>query len=103
MDAIALIASVQGMSAIAVAILIGLGAVGAGIGMGLLGGKFLEGGARQPELLPTLLKNMFLVAGLVDMVAIIGVGLAIIFIFANPFVGSLTKLLVNQGLMKVIS
>jgi F-type H+-transporting ATPase subunit c len=103
MDAIALIASVQGMSAIAVAILIGLGAVGAGIGMGLLGGKFLEGGARQPELLPTLLKNMFLVAGLVDMVAIIGVGLAIIFIFANPFVASITKLLVNQGLMKVIS
>lgn len=97
MDAISLIAGVQGMSAIAVAILIGLGAVGAGIGMGLLGGKFLEGGARQPELLPTLLKNMFLVAGLVDMVAIIGVGIAIIFIFANPFVAHVTKLLVQQG------
>ncbi len=99
MDAISLIASVQGMTAIAVAILIGLGAVGAGIGMGLLGGKFLEGGARQPELLPTLLKNMFLVAGLVDMVAIIGVGLGIIFIFANPFAASVTKLLVQQGLL----
>lgn len=103
MDAVALIAHVQGMTAVAVAILIGLGAVGAGIGMGLLGGKFLEGGARQPELLPTLLKNMFLVAGLVDMVAIIGVGLAIIFIFANPFAARLTNLLVEQGLLKMVS
>ena len=32
------------------AILIGLGALGVGIGMGLLGGRFLEGAARQPEL-----------------------------------------------------
>jgi F-type H+-transporting ATPase subunit c len=103
MDAISLIANVQGMTAIAVAILIGLGAVGAGIGMGILGGKFLEGGARQPELLPTLLKNMFLVAGLVDAVAIIGVGLAIIFIFANPFAANVTKLLVQQGILKLVS
>ncbi len=103
MDAISLIANVQGMTAVAVAILIGLGAVGAGIGMGILGGKFLEGGARQPELLPTLLKNMFLVAGLVDAVAIIGVGLAIIFIFANPFAASVTKLLVQQGVLKLVS
>ena len=34
--------TVLGMTALAVAIMIGLGAVGVAIGMGLLGGKFLE-------------------------------------------------------------
>ena len=42
--------TVIGFTAIAVALLIGLGALGVGIGMGLLGGRFLEGAARQPEL-----------------------------------------------------
>ena len=35
-------ATVIGMTAIAVAILIGFGALGVGIGMGLLGGRWLE-------------------------------------------------------------
>ncbi len=37
------------MTVIGVSILIGLGALGTAIGFGLLGGKFLEGAARQPE------------------------------------------------------
>ena len=45
-DVAALIAHVQGMTVIAVALLIGLGALGTAIGFGLLGGKFLEGIAR---------------------------------------------------------
>ncbi len=39
---------------IAVGLLIGLGALGTAIGFALLGGKFLEGSARQPELTPML-------------------------------------------------
>lgn len=73
-------------TAIAVAILIGLGALGVGIGMGLLGGKFLESAARQPELAPMLQVKMFIVVGLLDAVAMIGVGIALFFTFANPFV-----------------
>jgi len=38
---------------IAVGILIGLCALGPAIGFGLLGGKFLESAARQPELAST--------------------------------------------------
>ena len=49
-----LIANVQGMTAVAVALLIGMGALGTAIGFGLLGGNFLEGAARQPELVPML-------------------------------------------------
>ena len=43
-----------GNTAIAVAILIGAGALGTAIGFGILGGRFLEGAARQPEMIPTL-------------------------------------------------
>ena len=67
---------------VAGAIMIGLGAVGAAIGVGVLGGKFLEGVARQPELLPMLRTQLFIVLGLVDAVPMIAVGIALYIIFA---------------------
>ena len=78
-----------GLNLIAVALLIGLGALGTGIGFGILGGKFLEGTARQPELAPQLQVKMFIVAGLLDAVTMIGLGIALFFTFANPFVGQI--------------
>lgn len=81
--------TVLGMTAISVALLIGLGALGVGIGMGLLGGRWLEGSARQPELAAMLRNQMFLVVALLDAIAMIGVGIALFFTFANPFVGQL--------------
>lgn len=84
-----LIAHVQGMTVIAVALILGLGALGTAIGFAILGGKFLEGAARQPELIPTLQVKMFIVAGLLDAVTMIGVGIALFFTFANPFLGAL--------------
>lgn len=77
---------VQGLSAIAVAMLIGFGALGTAIGFAILGGKFLEGAARQPEMVPMLQVKMFIVAGLLDAVPMIGVGIALFITFANPFV-----------------
>jgi len=55
-----------GLLYIAAALLIGLGALGTAIGFGILGGKFLESAARQPELAPQLQVKMFIVAGLID-------------------------------------
>lgn len=81
--------TVIGMTAISVALLIGLGALGVGIGMGLLGGRFLEGAARQPELAPMLRTQMFLVVALLDAIAMIGVGIGLYFAFANPFITQL--------------
>ena len=75
-----------GNVSIAVAILIGSGALGTAIGFGILGGRFLEGSARQPEMIPTLQVKMFIVAGLLDAVAMIGVGIALYLLFANPFI-----------------
>ena len=80
---------VIGMNLIAVALLIGLGALGVGIGMGILGGRWLEGSARQPELAGMLRTQMFLVIAFLDAIAMIGVGIALFFTFANPFVGAL--------------
>ena len=80
---------VIGLTAIAVALLIGFGALGVGIGMGLLGGRFLEGAARQPELAPMLQVKMFIVVALLDAVAMIGVGIGLYFAFANPFIAQL--------------
>lgn len=88
MQLASLIADVQGMTAIAVGLVLGMGALGTAIGFGLLGGKFLEGAARQPEMVPMLQVKMFIVAGLLDAVTMIGVGLALFFTFANPFLSA---------------
>jgi F-type H+-transporting ATPase subunit c len=89
MEIASLIAEVQGMTAVAVGIILGMGAVGTAIGFGLLGGKFLEGAARQPELVPMLQVKMFIIAGLLDAVTMIGVGMALFFTFANPFLSAI--------------
>ena len=69
------------MIAIAVALLIGMGALGTAIGFGILGGKFLESAARQPELAPQLQVKMFIVAGLIDAIAMLGVVIALYMLF----------------------
>jgi F-type H+-transporting ATPase subunit c len=84
-----LIAMVQANTAIAIGLIFGFAALGTGIGFGLLGGKFLEGAARQPELAPMLQVRMFIIAGLLDALAIIGVAFAAILMFANPLIAGL--------------
>lgn len=78
--------TIVGMTAIAVGVMIGLAAVGAAIGIGLMGGRFLEGCARQPELANSLQTKMFLLAGLIDAIPIIAVGVALYLLFASGLV-----------------
>jgi len=85
------VAELLSATMIAVSLLIGLGALGTAIGFGLLGGKFLEGAARQPEMIPQLQVKMFIVAGLLDAVSMIGVGIGLFFTFANPFMATLSQ------------
>lgn len=80
------IANVQSMTAIAVGIIIGLGALGACLGIAIMGSKFLESAARQPELVPMLQGRMFLLAGLIDAAFIIGLAVALFLAFANPLI-----------------
>ena len=83
------IAQLQGMTAIAIGMMVGLGAIGACLGIALMGAKFLESAARQPELVPMLQGRMFLLAGLIDAAFLIGVGVAMMFAFANPLLAAL--------------
>jgi len=82
-------ALVQGYMALGIGLIIGLGAIGACIGIGIMGAKFLESSARQPELTPKLQQSMFLLAGLIDAAFLIGVGLAMMFAFGNPLLNKL--------------
>lgn len=72
---------------LAVAILIGLPAVGSCIGIGILASKFLESGARQPELMNELQVKFLLAVGLTDGAFIIATGIGLWFATANPFKG----------------
>ncbi|WP_026959418.1 MULTISPECIES: F0F1 ATP synthase subunit C [Aliagarivorans] len=81
--------TVVGFTIIAVAIMLSMAALGTAIGFALLGGKLLEASARQPELAPALQTKMFIIAGLLDAISMIAVGIALFFVFANPFVGLL--------------
>jgi F-type H+-transporting ATPase subunit c len=95
------LAHVYGVTAIAIAILIAASAVGTAIGFGMLGGKFLESAARQPEMVAVLQMKMFVVAGLVDAVAMIGVGIALYFTFSNPFADALMRFIVQHVITTV--
>jgi len=67
---------------VAGAVLLGLAGVGVGVGVGVLGARFLEGIARQRELLPMLRTQFFIVMGLVDAIPIIGVAISLYIMFA---------------------
>jgi F-type H+-transporting ATPase subunit c len=77
---------ILGLVALGSGLIVGLGAVGASIGIGIMGSKFLESSARQPELMNQLQVRMFILAGLIDAPFIIGLAIAMLFAFANPFV-----------------
>lgn len=83
-----LIAQIQASTALTIGIIFGLAALGTAIGFGLLGGKFLEGAARQPEMANMLQTKMFIIAGLLDAVAIIGVAMGLLLMFANPLLSA---------------
>ena len=78
--------TIVGMTVLSIAIMLGLAAVGAALGIALMGGRFLEGVARQPEMANSLQTKMFLLAGLIDALPIIAVAIALYFLFASGLV-----------------
>lgn len=84
MENVEYLALIQAYTGIGIGLMIGLGAAGACIGVGIMCSRFLEGAARQPEMIPTLQGKVFLLLGLTDASFIIAVGLAMLFAFGNP-------------------
>ena len=89
MEKIAAIAQLQGATVIAAAIILSLAALGTALGFGLLGGKYIESSARQPEMMNPLQVKFFIIAGLLDAVSMIGVVIALILVFSNPLLSAL--------------
>ena len=83
-NSVQFLALIQAYTGIGIGLIIGLGAAGACIGISIMCASFLDGAARQPELISTLQGKVFLLLGLIDASFIIGVGLAMMFAFANP-------------------
>ena len=81
--------NILGLVALACGLIVSFGAVGASIGIAIMGGKYLESSARQPELMNALQVKMFILAGLIDAAFLIGVAIALLFAFANPFAATL--------------
>ena len=84
MDHNAFFAVIQQYTVLAVGLMIGLAGLGAAIGVALVGSKFLEGAARQPESAAALQPKLFVIAGLVDAIFIISVAVGLLFAFSNP-------------------
>ena len=82
-------ALIQAYTGVGIGLMIGLGAAGACIGVGIMCSRFLEGAARQPELMPQLQAKVFLLLGLIDASFIIGLGIAMLFAFGNPLLGAI--------------
>ena len=70
---------------LAVGHMIGLGAIGSCLGIGIMGAKYLEASARQPEMMDPLQTKVFLLVGLLDGAFIIATGIGLWFATANPF------------------
>jgi len=81
-----IVAMIQAYTGIGIGLMIGLGALGACIGVGIMCSRFLEGAARQPELMPQLQAKVFPLLGLIDASFIIGLGIAMLFAFGNPLI-----------------
>lgn len=99
MDLTHLVTEIQSITILAAAALIALAALGTAFSFGMLGGKFLESIARQPELAPMLTMRMFMMAGLIDAFAAISVATGLLLVFgSNPFLtAALTAVATKVG------
>ena len=61
-------------------------AAGAGIGNGNMCGKSIESMARQPEEAGKIFTNMLVCVGLIESMPILCYVIAIVLVFANPFI-----------------
>ncbi len=88
MEGISSQAFVLGCSAIGAGIAVTSG-IGTGVGQGYAAGKGAEAVGRQPEARGTIMSTMLVGAAVAETTGIYGLVVAIILLFANPFIGQL--------------
>jgi len=72
---------VQALKYLAAGLCMGLGALGPALGEGYIGGKAMEGMARQPEMANTLLRNMIIADAIAETTGIYSLLVAIMILF----------------------
>jgi F-type H+-transporting ATPase subunit c len=77
---------VAAASVIAAALAVGLASIGPGIGQGNAAGQAVEGIARQPEAEGKIRGALILSLAFMESLTIYGLVVALILLFANPFV-----------------
>ncbi len=93
-----LVSSVYTSTSVGVAIILAAAGLGSALGWGMICAKYMEGIARQPEMLPALRVQMFITGGLMESFPFIVLAFAMYFTFANPFVaGALEALKTVAG------
>ncbi|HTW69684.1 MAG TPA: F0F1 ATP synthase subunit C [Acetobacteraceae bacterium] len=73
-------------SALGAALAVGLGAIGPGLGEGRAVAAALDAIARQPEAAGTLSRTLFVGLAMIETMAIYCLVIALLLLFANPFV-----------------
>ncbi|RKZ38217.1 MAG: F0F1 ATP synthase subunit C [Gammaproteobacteria bacterium] len=83
-----LITQLYSSTALIVGIMLAAAGFASALGWALICSKYLEGIARQPEMRPQLMVQMLFTGGLMEAFPFIILGMAMWFIFANPFLGA---------------
>jgi F-type H+-transporting ATPase subunit c len=82
------VATVYGYTALGVGVILAAAGLGSALGWGMICSKYIEGIARQPELRAQLMGQMLFTGGLMEAFPMIVLGMAMWFVFANPFLGA---------------
>lgn len=94
---VSVVSEVYAFTALGVGIILAAAGLGSALGWGLICAKYMEGIARQPEMLPSLRVQMFITAGLMESFPFIVLAFAMYFTFANPFVGGALEAIKGLG------
>lgn len=88
MEHVAAFAQIEVATAIAIGLIVGLGVIGACFGITMIGCKYIDASARQPELMGPLQARLFLLAGLIDAAYLIGVAVALFLAIVSPLLNA---------------
>ncbi len=77
---------IQAVSIFSAALAVGFGAIGPGLGEGRAVASAMEAIARQPEAAGTISRTLFVGLAMIETMAIYCLVIALLVLFANPFI-----------------
>ena len=80
------------------ALTMALGAIGAALGESRIGAAAMDALARQPDEASSITRTLFVSLAMVESTAIFCLVIALILLFANPFTGTVGRLVVSPSL-----